>query len=59
MDKSKLNTNGKIYKSFEQWKVETFPELIKEEARNTNKADIKSTGMNLANASFENLLRRI
>jgi len=59
MNKNKLNTNDKIYKSFEQWKVEIFPELTKEEARNTSKADMKETGMNLANTSFDNLLRRL
>lgn len=59
MNKNILSANNKIYKSFEQWKAETFPKLSKEEARNADKTDMKKTGVILANASFDNLLSRL
>ncbi len=56
---NKSNTNDQVYKSFEQWKAEIFPKLSEEEARKSDKADIKKTGISLANSSFDNLLKRL
>jgi len=59
MTENKPHTSNDVYKSFEQWKAETFPKLSEEEKRKTDKSDMKKTGVSMANASFDNLLKRL
>lgn len=45
------------YKSFEQWRVELFPDLVREEQKNIESIDTKKLGVSLANESFDNLIK--
>ena len=48
-----------IYKSFEQWRAELFPDLVMEERKRLENKDTKKLGLTLANESFDRLLKTI
>jgi hypothetical protein len=54
-----LTGNNKVasYKSFEQWRAELFPTLVDEERRNIQNLDVKTLGVDLANESFDRILK--
>jgi len=56
---NKSNAEDRVYKSFEQWKAETFPKLREDEIKQLERTDMKKTGVSLANASFDNLFRQL